>query len=104
MILRNVITTYTRRNSNRRHKKYLLLVLTFEFNIRSLMNKIDDLQQTLSTFFSVMRINVKWLDNNTESLVQLANYSFNNINRTTNTGGGVAMFISSSINYLTRCQ
>ena len=39
---------YTRKNSNRRHKKYPLLVLTFEFNIPSLMNKIDDLQQYLA--------------------------------------------------------
>lgn len=39
---------YTRKNSNRRLQKYPLLVVTFEFNIRSLMNKMDDLQQYLA--------------------------------------------------------
>ena len=74
-------------------------------NIRSLMNKVDDLQQYFAEIehnFSVIGISETWLDNNTESFVQLPNYPFINTNRATKTGGGVGMFISSSINYSVR--
>ena len=42
-------------------------------NIRSLMNKVDDLQQYLAEIednFSVIGISETWLDNNIQSLVQ----------------------------------
>ena len=74
-------------------------------NIRSVMNKVDYLQQYLvdtENNFSVIGIGETWLDNNTESLVHLPNYSFINTNRTTKTGGGVGMSISPSINYSIR--
>ena len=60
-------------------------------NIRSLMNKVDDLQQYLAEIehnFSFIGISETWLDNNTESFVQLPNYSFINTNRATKAGGG----------------
>ena len=83
---------------------YLVLL---HLNIRSLMNKVEDLQQYLADIghnFTVIGISEMWLDNNTELYIQLPNYSFINTNRKMKTGGGVGMFISSSINYSARAD
>lgn len=63
------------------------------------MNKVDYLQQYLVDTENNFSVIGTWLDNNTESLVHLPNYSFINTNRTTKTRGGVGMSISPSINY-----
>lgn len=71
------------------------------------MNKVEDLQQYLADIghnFTVIGISETWLDNNTELYIQLPNYSFINTNRKMKTGGGVGMFISSSINYSVRAE
>ena len=72
------------------------------FNVRSLINKLDDLQQYLEELehkFSVIGISETWLNNDNESQIQLPGYSFVNNNRNTKTGGGVGMFISSVISF-----
>ena len=75
------------------------------FNVRSLTNKLDDLQQYLGELvhkFSVIGISETWLNIDNESQIQLPGYSFVNNNRNTKTGGGVGMFISSVINFHVR--
>ena len=77
----------------------------FHLNARSVINKIDDLQQYLTDIahkFSVIGISETWLDTETESLVHLPDYTFVNTNRKLKNGGGAGMFISSSINYSVR--
>ena len=77
----------------------------FHLNIRSLMGKLDDLQQYLMEIghtFSLIGISQTWLNNDNESLIDLPGYSFVNVNRKTKTGGGVGMFISSALNYRVR--
>lgn len=54
------------------------------FNVRSLTNKLDDLQQypeELVHKFSVIGISETWLNNDNESQIQLPGYSFVNNNR-----------------------
>ena len=75
------------------------------FNVRSLTNKLDDLQQYLEELvhkFSVIGICETWLNIDNESQIQLPGYSFVNNNRNAKTGGGVGMFISSVINFHVR--
>ena len=76
-----------------------------QFNVRSLINKWDDLQQYLEELahkFSVIGMSETWLNNDNESQIQLPGYSFVNNNRNTKTGGGVGMFISSVISFQVR--
>ena len=73
------------------------------FNVRSLINKLDDLQQYLEELahkFSVIGISETWLNNDNESQIQLPGYLFVNNNRNTKTSGDVGMFISSVINHV----
>ena len=75
------------------------------FNVRSLTNKLDDLQQYLGELvhkFSVIGISEMWLNIDNESQTQLPGYSFVNNNGNAKTGGGVGMFISSVINFHVR--
>ena len=75
------------------------------FNVRSLTNKLEDLQQYLGELvhkFSVIGISEMWLNIDNESQTQLPGYSFVNNNRNVKTGGGVGMFISSVINFHVR--
>ena len=53
------------------------------FNVRSLTNKLDDLQQYLGELvhkFSVIGISETWLNIDNESQIQLPGYSFVNNN------------------------
>ena len=77
----------------------------FHLNVRSIMNKFEDLQRYLADIghkFSVIGMSKTWLDTDTESVIQLPDYTFINTNRELKNGGGVGMFISSSINYSVR--
>ena len=64
----------------------------FHLNVRSLMPKLDDLQQYLVEIthtFSVIGISETWLKNDNESCIHLPGYSFVNNNRKTKNGGEV---------------
>ena len=79
----------------------------FHLNVRSLMPKLDDLQQYLVEIthkFSVIGISETWLKNDNEAFIHhLPGYSFVNNNRKTKNGGGVGMFyISSALKFRVR--
>ena len=75
------------------------------FNVRSLINKLDDLHQYLEELphkFSLIGMSKTWHNNDNESQIQLPSYSFVNNNRNMKTGGGVGMFISAVISFHVR--
>ena len=74
-------------------------------NIRSLLNKLDDteeLQSDINHKFTIIGISGTGLNDRSESLIQLPDYSFVNNFRKKRTGGGVGMFIPTNIKYKVR--
>ena len=65
------------------------------------MNKLDDTEQLQSDInhkLTIIGISETWLNDKSESLIQLPDYLFMKNLRKKKTGGGVGMFISTNLN------
>ena len=70
-------------------------------NIRSLLNKLDDTEQLPSDVnhkLTIIGSSETWLNDKSESLIQLPDYLFVTNFRKKKTMGGVRMFISTNMN------
>lgn len=74
------------------------------FNIRSIINKIDDLSDFLNNFdfkFDIVTITETWLTSFNENFIQLDGYKYIGKSRQKH-GGGVGMFIGDSLTFKLR--
>ncbi len=77
---------------------------TFYMNSRSLCRHVYDIQDYLATLnhsFSIYGFTETWFKEAPPSYVHMDNYQLVHSSRSLKLGGGVAMFINSSLNFLT---
>ena len=74
------------------------------FNIRSLSKNFDNLRDTIQSLpeFSVIALSETWLKSSSPDVFQLPGYQLITRNRLHRVGGGVALYIHSSIHFIIR--
>ena len=73
-------------------------------NARSLTNKLDDVShfvQSLAIKFTCIVVSETWFDSNTV-MVDLPDYTCYSVNRTSKVGGGIAIYVDSSLCFNSR--
>jgi len=71
-------------------------------NCRSMNKNFDKLQNLLDTMkakFTIIAVTETWLSKTTDELYNLEGYNFTNISRTDKKGGGVALYIDTSLSF-----